>query len=116
MTKKEPTTIKELVEEFAKHSLKYHNPREDVTTAKGDRWNENLAAVLVKLENMDRRMTKTDQSIHAIHVGCDSYSGPHLTKDCDLDENGNRKEQVCYSSGDRFDEDWRKPKKECLPY
>ena len=65
---------------------------------------------------MDRRMTKMDQSIHAIRVGCENCRGPHLTKDCDLDENGNQKVQVCYSSGDRFDDNWRKPKKEWLPY
>ncbi|XP_023763338.1 uncharacterized protein LOC111911826 [Lactuca sativa] len=48
---------------------------------------------MAMLQNMDRRMTKMDQTIHAI-----------------------RKAQVYYSSGDRFDNDWRKPKKEWLPY
>jgi len=33
-----------------------------------------------------------------------------------LDENENKKAQVCYSSGYKYDEDWRKPKKEWLPY
>ena len=77
---------------------------------------DDIAIVMAKLKNMDRRMTKMDQSIRAIRVGCDNCSGPHLTKDCDLDENGNQKVQVCYLSGDRYDEDWRKPKKEWLPY
>lgn len=75
-----------------------------------------MAAVMAKLERMDRRMTKMDQSINAIRVGYDNCSGPHLTKDCDLEENGNWKAQVYYSSGDRYDEDCRKPKKEWLPY
>lgn len=39
-----------------------------------------------------------------------------MMKDYDLDDNGNRKEKVCYSSGDRVDEDWRKPKRERLYY
>ena len=39
-----------------------------------------------------------------------------MTEDCDLDDNGNRKVQAFHSSGDRFDEDWRKPKKKWLPY
>ena len=65
---------------------------------------------------MDRRMTKLDQSIHVTRVGYDNCSGPHLTKDCDLDENGNKKAQVFYSSGDKYDEYWRKPKMEWLPY
>lgn len=55
-----------------------------------------MATVLAKLENMDRKMTKMDQSINAIRVGCDNCSVPHLTKNYDLDENGNRKAKVCY--------------------
>lgn len=56
------------------------------------------------------------QLILAIKVGCDNYSGPHLTKVYDLDEKVNKKVQVCYSSEDRFDKDWRKSKKESKPY
>lgn len=81
-----------------------------------DGGNKNLAAMMSKIDNMDRRITKMDQSIHAIQVGCDKYNGVHLSKDCSLDENENRKAQVCYSSGDKYDEDWRKPKKKWLPY
>lgn len=77
---------------------------------------DDLAAVMAKIENMDLRMKNMGQSIDAIQVGCDNCSGSHLTKHCDFDENGNKKLQVCYSSGDWYDEDWRKPKKEWLPY
>lgn len=49
-------------------------------------------------------------------MGCVNCSGPHLTKDYNLDENENRKAKACYLSGDRYDEDWRRPKKEWLPY
>lgn len=66
---------------------------------------------MAKPDNMDRRITKMGQSMHVIQVGYDICSGPHLTKDCDLDENENRKAQLFYSSGDRYDENWRKPKK-----
>ncbi|KAL7609424.1 hypothetical protein Lser_V15G10314 [Lactuca serriola] len=71
---------------------------------------------MAMLKYMDRRMSKMDQTIHAIRVGCENCNGPHLTRDCNLDENGNKKVQVCYSSGDRYDEHWRKPKKEWIPY
>lgn len=54
-----------------------------------------------------------DQTIHPIRVGSENYNGPHLTKDCDLDENGHRQVQDFYSSGDRFDKDQRNPKKKC---
>ncbi|XP_052624758.1 uncharacterized protein LOC128132285 [Lactuca sativa] len=116
LTKKAPPVIKQLIEEFSKHSREYHNPRNDVTRGSAYAASEDLSAVMAMLKNMDRRMHKMDQAIHAIRVGCENYNGPHLTRDCDLDENGNKKVQVCYSSGDRYDEDWRKPKKEWLPY
>ena len=49
-------------------------------------------------------------------VGCENCRGPHLTKDYHLDENGNQRVQVYYSSGDRYDDNWQKPKKDWLPY
>ena len=116
LTKKNPREVKELIEEFAKHSREYHNPRQDGIKGGGGAQTEEIAAVMAMLNNMDRRITQMDQSIHAIRVGCERCSGPRLAKDCKMDEFGNRKAQVCYSSGDKFDEDWRKPKKEWLPY
>lgn len=53
---------------------------------------------------MDQGMKNMGQSMHAIQVGCCNCNGPHLTKDYDLDENRNRKAQICYSSGEQFDE------------
>lgn len=56
------------------------------------------------------------QSILTIQVGYENCHMPHLTKDSDLDDNGNRKAQVSYPSVDMYDEDWREPKKEWFPY
>ena len=42
---------------------------------------DDMAIVMAKLNSMDSRMMKMDQSIDAIHVGSDNCSGPHLTKD-----------------------------------
>ena len=64
-----------------------------------------MSVVLAMLQKMDRRLTRMDQTIHPIRVGSENYNGPHLTKDCDLDENGHRQVQDFYSSGDRFDKD-----------
>lgn len=75
-----------------------------------------MADVLAMLNTMDQRVTKMDQSINVIRVGCQRWNGLHLTKDCHLDENENKKTQVFYSSGDKYDEDWRKPKKQWFPY
>ncbi|KAL7608785.1 hypothetical protein Lser_V15G13163 [Lactuca serriola] len=116
LTKKNTAEVKRLIEEFSKNSREYHNPRHESTRGLVNSVNDSMAVVMAKLATMERRMTKMDQSIHAIRVGCENCSRPHLTKDCDLDENGNRKAQVCYPSGDKYDEDWRKPRKEWLPY
>ncbi|XP_023766971.1 uncharacterized protein LOC128127960 [Lactuca sativa] len=100
LTKKASATVKELIEEFSKHTREYHKPRKDVTRGLANAASEDMSVVLAMLHNMDRRMTKMDKTIHAIRV----------------DDNGNRKVQAFHSSGDRFDEDWRKPKKKWLPY
>ena len=83
LTKMNSSTIKELTEEFMKHSREYHNPREDVTRGKGtrERGNENLAEIMAKIKNMHQQMKKMDQYIHVIRVGCDNFNRPHLTKD-----------------------------------
>lgn len=56
-----------------------------------------------------------EKTIHTIQVRCDNCSKPHLTKEGDLIENGNKKVQVCYSSGDIFDDDWRNPNRNGSP-
>ncbi|XP_052624901.1 uncharacterized protein LOC128132394 [Lactuca sativa] len=93
LTKKAPPVIKQLIEEFSKHSTEYHNPRNDVTRGSAYAASEDLSAVMAMLKNLDRRMDKMDQTIHAIRVRCENCNGPHLTRDCDLDENGNKKVQ-----------------------
>ena len=105
LTRKPPPEIKELIEEFSKHSREYHNPRNEVSRGAVNSVNDGMAAVIAKLDSLDRRMTKMDQTIHATRVGCENCGGPHLTKECDRDENGNKKAQIFYSSGDRYDED-----------
>ncbi|XP_023728212.1 uncharacterized protein LOC111875917 [Lactuca sativa] len=116
LTKTNPNQAKELIEEFSNHSREYHNPGRDGIKGSGGAQNEEMVVVMAMLNTTDRRLTQMDQSVHAIRVGCERCSSPHLTKDCNMDEYGNKKAQVCYLSGDKYDEDRRKPKKEWLPY
>ena len=60
LTKKNLAEIKEIVEEFSKHSREYHNPRNEGAKGIGNGISEDIMAVLVMLNNMDRRMTKVD--------------------------------------------------------
>ncbi|GKB25117.1 zinc knuckle CX2CX4HX4C containing protein [Tanacetum coccineum] len=48
--------------------------------------NNGLAALVNKLDNLGRDMKKLRESVHAIQVGCQIYKGPHLDKDCPLNE------------------------------
>ncbi|XP_023739500.1 uncharacterized protein LOC111887560 [Lactuca sativa] len=93
LTMKAPATIKELISEFSKHSREYHNPRNDQSRGVVNSVTDSMATMMAKLESKYRRMTKMDQTIHAIRVGCENCRGPHLTKDCDFDKNGNWKAQ-----------------------
>lgn len=110
--KKDLATNNALIEEFAKHSREYHKLREDITRGKsnGDGGQDRIDSIIAKLEAIGNRITKMGESIHAIQVGCEACNRPHLTRDCELDENRYKKAQLCYLSEDTFDEDWRKPR------
>lgn len=77
LTKKNPIEI----EEFSKHSREYHSPRKDGTRGIGNGSSEDMATVMAMLSDMDWRLTKMDQPIHVIGVGCENCNGSHLTKD-----------------------------------
>ncbi|GKC87420.1 hypothetical protein Tco_1148069 [Tanacetum coccineum] len=70
---------------MADHSQKWH----DGTTSRNIRSsnrNDGLAALVNKLDNLGRDMKKLKESVHAIQVGCQICKGPHLDKDCPLNE------------------------------
>lgn len=52
--------IKELIQEFAKHSREYHTLQEDAIRGKRNLGNENMDEIIDKLENIDPLMTKMD--------------------------------------------------------
>ncbi|GKC91329.1 zinc knuckle CX2CX4HX4C containing protein, partial [Tanacetum coccineum] len=57
---------------------------------------DGLAALVNKLDNLGRDMKKLKESIHAIQVGCQICEGPHLDKDCPLNEEVKQVEEVRY--------------------
>ncbi|GJX44262.1 hypothetical protein Tco_0260938 [Tanacetum coccineum] len=67
------------------HSQKWH----DDTTSRNigsSSSKDGLAALVNKLDNLGRDMKKLKESVHAIQVGCQICKGPHLDKDCPLNE------------------------------
>ncbi|GJT64915.1 hypothetical protein Tco_1016395 [Tanacetum coccineum] len=73
------------IQTIADHSQKWH----DGTTSmkiRSSSMNDGLAALVNKLDNVGRDMKKLKESVHAIQVGCQICEGPHLNKDCPLNE------------------------------
>ncbi|GKB78292.1 putative reverse transcriptase domain-containing protein, partial [Tanacetum coccineum] len=52
---------------------------------------DGLAAIVSKLDNLGRDMKKLKENVHAIQVGCQICEGPHLDKECPLNENRQRR-------------------------
>ncbi|GKA97186.1 zinc knuckle CX2CX4HX4C containing protein [Tanacetum coccineum] len=55
-----------------------------------------LAAIVSKLDNLGRDMKKLKENVHAIQVGCQICEGPHLDKECPLNEEVKQVEEVKY--------------------
>ncbi|GJY38456.1 mutator type transposase [Tanacetum coccineum] len=51
---------------------------------------------LSKLDNLGRDMKKLKENVHTIQVGCQIYEGPHLDKECPLNEEVKQVYEVKY--------------------
>ncbi|GJZ28104.1 zinc knuckle CX2CX4HX4C containing protein [Tanacetum coccineum] len=73
------------IQTMADHSQKWHNgsPSQSVCCSKNSK---GMAAITSKLDNLSRDMKKLKESVHAIRVGCQLCGGPHLDKECPLNE------------------------------
>ncbi|GJR80806.1 hypothetical protein Tco_0151591 [Tanacetum coccineum] len=81
------------IQTMVDHSQKWH----DGTTSrniKSSRSKDGLAALVNTLENLGKDMKKLKKSVHAIQVGCQIYEGPHLDKDCPLNEEVKQVEEI----------------------
>ncbi|GJY13782.1 hypothetical protein Tco_0383091 [Tanacetum coccineum] len=58
--------------------------------------NDRLAALVNKLDNLGRDIKKLKESVHAIQVGCQICEGPHLDKDCPLNNEVKQVKEVKY--------------------
>ncbi|GJW12913.1 hypothetical protein Tco_1578740 [Tanacetum coccineum] len=57
---------------------------------------DGLAALVNKSDILGRDMKKLKESVHAIQVGCQICEGPHLDKDCPLNEEVKQVKEVRY--------------------
>ncbi|GKC66780.1 putative reverse transcriptase domain-containing protein [Tanacetum coccineum] len=81
------------------HDINSHQKWHDGTSSKNIESSSNseeIAAIVSKLDNLGRDMKKLKENVHAILVGCQNYEGAHLDKDCPLNEEVKRVEEVKY--------------------
>ncbi|GKA54409.1 putative reverse transcriptase domain-containing protein [Tanacetum coccineum] len=57
---------------------------------------DGLAAIVSQLEKLGHDMKKLKENVHAIQVGCQICKGPHLDKECPLNEEVKPVEEVKY--------------------
>ncbi|GJR43174.1 zinc knuckle CX2CX4HX4C containing protein [Tanacetum coccineum] len=83
------------IQTMADHSQKWHNGTTSRNIGSSSS-KDGLAALVNKLDNLGRDMKKLKESVHAIQVGCQICEGPHLDKDCPLNEEVKQVEEVRY--------------------
>ncbi|GKC89416.1 hypothetical protein Tco_1150065, partial [Tanacetum coccineum] len=77
------------------HSQKWHDGTTSMNIGSSSS-KDGLATLVNKLDNLRRDMKKLKESVHAIQVGCQICEGPHLDKDCPLNEEVKQVEEVRY--------------------
>ncbi|GJZ67466.1 putative reverse transcriptase domain, ribonuclease H-like domain, aspartic peptidase domain protein [Tanacetum coccineum] len=90
-----PTQALTAIQTMADHSQKWH----DGTSSRNVSSNSNtegLARFVSKLDNIGCDMKKLKENVHAIQVGCQICEGPHLDKECPLNEEVKQLEEVKY--------------------
>ncbi|GJU33824.1 putative reverse transcriptase domain-containing protein [Tanacetum coccineum] len=78
---------------MADHSQKWHDgsPSQSICSSNNS---DGMAAIVTKLDNLGRDMKKLKENVHAIQVGCQLCDGPHLGKECPLNEDAKSATEV----------------------
>ncbi|GJU52172.1 hypothetical protein Tco_1225886 [Tanacetum coccineum] len=77
------------------HSQKWHDGSSSKNVDSSSNF-EGITAIVSKLDSLGRDMKKLKENVHAIHVGCQTCGGPHLDKECPLNEEVKSMEEVIY--------------------
>ncbi|GJT39705.1 cysteine-rich receptor-like protein kinase [Tanacetum coccineum] len=90
-----PTQALTAIQTMADHSQKWH----DGTLSRSLNSSSNTdrrAAIVSKLYNLGCDMKKMKENVHTIQVGCQICEGPHLDKECPLNEEVKQVEEAKY--------------------
>nr|GEX21055.1 hypothetical protein [Tanacetum cinerariifolium] len=90
-----PTQALTAIQTIADHSQKWHDGA-SIRNVSSNSNTDGLATIVSKLDNLGRDMKKMKENVHAIQVGCQIYEGPHLDKECPLNEEVKQLEEVKY--------------------
>ncbi|GJX91594.1 reverse transcriptase domain-containing protein [Tanacetum coccineum] len=83
------------IQKMTDHSQKWHDGSSSRNIDNSSN-TEGIAAIVSKLDSLGRDMKKLKKNVHAIQVGCQTYEGPHLDKECPLNEEVKSIEEVKY--------------------
>ncbi|GJZ78228.1 hypothetical protein Tco_0642900 [Tanacetum coccineum] len=82
---KTPTPALTTIQTMANHSQEWHDGTLSKSLSNSNN-TDGLAAIVSKLDNLGRDMKKLKENVHVIQVGCQICKGPHLDKECPLNE------------------------------
>ncbi|GJW04109.1 hypothetical protein Tco_1562965 [Tanacetum coccineum] len=80
-----PTQALTTIQTMDDHSQNWHD-RTSSRNVSNSNNTDGLAAIISKLDNLGRDIKKLKENFHAIQVGCQICEGPHLDKECPLNE------------------------------
>ncbi|GKE96660.1 cysteine-rich receptor-like protein kinase [Tanacetum coccineum] len=86
------------------HDINSHQKWHDETSSRNVSSNSNtdgLAVIISKLDNLGHDMKKLKENVHVIQVRCQICEGPHLDKQCPLNEEVKQLEEVKYREFER---------------
>nr|GEV83431.1 hypothetical protein [Tanacetum cinerariifolium] len=72
------------IQTMVDHSQKWHDGSSSRNMYSGN--SEGIAAITRKLDSLGRDIKKLKENVHDIQVGCQTYGGAHLKKECPLNE------------------------------
>ncbi|GKA95418.1 zinc knuckle CX2CX4HX4C containing protein, partial [Tanacetum coccineum] len=90
-----PTQALTAIQTMAGHSQKWHNRTLSRSLSSSSN-TDGLAAIVNKLDNLGRDMKKLKENVHAIQIGYQICEGPHLDKECPLNEEVKKVEEAKY--------------------
>ncbi|GKD63330.1 hypothetical protein Tco_1305438, partial [Tanacetum coccineum] len=90
-----PTQALMEIQTMADHSQKWHDGTLSKCLSSSSN-TDRLAVIVSKLDNLGGDIKKLKENIHAIQVGCQIYKGPHLDKECTLNEEAKHVKEAKY--------------------